>query len=157
MKWLLLILSISLASPALADDFQSIQLSRYDNAPIHHHGKQGHHRLAKQVNNEVYPYHNKNTSQDRVGFHDGRPRAWCGWYMRQMLGVSNPEYNLAANWRYYGRASEPGIGTVVVWPHHVGIITSRDNRGWIVRSGNYSNRVADVPLSRFARPIAFRS
>lgn len=73
----------------------------------------------------------------------GRPSAWCGWWMRTQLG-GGPEYNLAANWRRYGRASGPQVGAVVVWPHHVGIITGRASNGqWIVKSGNDGNRVRE--------------
>jgi len=73
----------------------------------------------------------------------GRPRAWCGWWMRTQLG-GGPEYNLAANWRHYGRASGPQIGAVVVWPHHVGMITGRAANGqWIVKSGNDGNAVRE--------------
>jgi hypothetical protein len=77
----------------------------------------------------------------------GRPRAWCGWWMRTQLG-GGPEYNLAANWRHYGRPSGPQVGAVVVWPHHVGIITGRSANGkWIVKSGNDGNRVRERPMS----------
>jgi hypothetical protein len=63
--------------------------------------------------------------------------------MRTQLG-GGPEYNLAANWRRYGRASGPQVGAVVVWPHHVGIITGRAANGqWIVKSGNDGNRVRE--------------
>src|SRR5574337_1036273 len=27
-------------------------------------------------------------------WHDGRPRAWCGWEMRRELGVADPRYNV---------------------------------------------------------------
>lgn len=77
----------------------------------------------------------------------GRPRAWCGWWMRTQLG-GGPEYNLAANWRNYGRASGPRVGAVVVWPHHVGMITGRSANGqWIVKSGNDGNAVRERPMS----------
>lgn len=77
----------------------------------------------------------------------GRPRAWCGWWMRTQLG-GGPEYNLAANWRHYGRASGPQVGAVVVWPHHVGMITGRSSNGmWIVKSGNDGNAVRERPMS----------
>jgi hypothetical protein len=77
----------------------------------------------------------------------GRPRAWCGWWMRTQLG-GGPEYNLAANWRHYGRPSGPRVGAVVVWPHHVGIITGRAGNGqWVVKSGNDGNRVRERPQS----------
>lgn len=74
---------------------------------------------------------------------DGRPSKWCGWWMRTQLG-GGPEYNLAANWRRYGRASGPQVGAVVVWSHHVGIITGRARNGqWIVKSGNDGGRVRE--------------
>jgi hypothetical protein len=73
----------------------------------------------------------------------GRPSAWCGWWMRTQLG-GGPEYNLAANWRRYGRASGPHVGAVVVWPHHVGMITGRSANGqWIVKSGNDGGAVRE--------------
>lgn len=73
----------------------------------------------------------------------GRPRAWCGWWMRTQLG-GGPEYNLAANWKRYGRSSGPQVGAVVVWPHHVGMITGRASNGqWIVKSGNDGNAVRE--------------
>jgi hypothetical protein len=63
--------------------------------------------------------------------------------MRTQLG-GGPEYNLAANWRNYGRPSPPQVGAVVVWPHHVGIITGQASNGkWIVKSGNDGGRVRE--------------
>ncbi len=54
---------------------------------------------------------------------DGRPRQWCGWFMRQVLGVTDRAYNLALNWAHWGRSAHgPQIGAVVVWRHHVGLI-----------------------------------
>ncbi|WP_197077515.1 hypothetical protein [Hyphomicrobium sp. 99] len=77
----------------------------------------------------------------------GKPRAWCGWWMRTQLG-GGPEYNLAANWKHYGRPSGPQVGAVVVWPHHVGMITGRSSNGqWIVKSGNDGNAVRERPMS----------
>ena len=76
-----------------------------------------------------------------------RPKQWCGWWMRSQLG-GGPAYNLAANWRHYGSASSPHVGAVVVWPHHVGIITGQAGNGrWIVRSGNYGGRVGEAARS----------
>jgi hypothetical protein len=76
-----------------------------------------------------------------------RPSQWCGWYMRSQLG-GGPEFNLAANWRRYGSAGSPQVGAVVVWPHHVGLITGRASNGqWIVKQGNYSGRVHEGPRS----------
>ena len=76
-----------------------------------------------------------------------RPAKWCGWYMRTQLG-GGAEYNIARNWKNYGRATSPQVGAVVVWPQHVGMITGRSSNGkWIVKSGNYSGGVREVPMS----------
>ena len=82
-------------------------------------------------------------AKQRSGY-EGKPRQWCGWWMRTQLG-GGPEYNLAANWRRWGQhSSGPQVGAVVVWPHHVGIITGQTARGqWIVKSGNDGGRVRE--------------
>lgn len=70
-----------------------------------------------------------------------RPRKWCGWWMRKQKG-GGPEFNVAWNWRKYGRATTPRIGAVVVWRHHVAMITGRTADGrWITTGGNESGRV----------------
>lgn len=70
-----------------------------------------------------------------------RPSQWCGWWMRTQRG-GGPEYNLAANWRHYGRPASPQVGAVVVWDHHVGQIVGRAPNGqWLVQSGNDSGAV----------------
>lgn len=73
-----------------------------------------------------------------------RPGRWCGWWMRTQLG-GGPEYNLARNWRRWGRpAGGPMVGAVVVWNSHVGMITGRAANGkWIVKSGNDGGRVRE--------------
>ncbi len=92
-------------------------------------------------------YYGRRTYAYAGGSTGGRPRAWCGWWMRTQLG-GGPEYNLAANWRNYGRPSGPQIGAVVVWPHHVGMITGRSASGqWIVKSGNDGNAVRERAMS----------
>jgi hypothetical protein len=86
----------------------------------------------------------------------GRPRAWCGWEMRQLVGSDpGPAYNLARNWAHWGHAGPPGVGAVVVWAHHVGKIVGQENGKWIIQSGNDGNRVRTRPLS-IAHAIAFR-
>ncbi len=73
----------------------------------------------------------------------GRPRAWCGWWMRTQLG-GGPEFNVAANWRRWGRPAQAHVGAVVVWPHHVGMITGQAANGkWIVKSGNDGGAVRE--------------
>lgn len=83
----------------------------------------------------------RRSNGDDIG---GRPSQWCGWWMRTQLG-GGPELNLAANWRSWGsRASGPQVGAVVVWPHHVGIITGQASSGkWIVKSGNDGGAVRE--------------
>jgi len=72
----------------------------------------------------------------------GRPAAWCGWQMRQLVGSDpGPQYNLARNWVHWGHAGPAGIGAVVVWPHHVGRIVGQENGVWIIESGNDGNRL----------------
>lgn len=86
----------------------------------------------------------------------GRPSAWCGWWMRTQKG-GGPEFNLARNWAKRGeRLNGPEVGAVVVWPHHVGMITGRTERGlWIVKSGNDGNAVRERARS-VSGAIAFR-
>lgn len=85
-----------------------------------------------------------------------KPRAWCGWWMRLHLGVANPAGNLARWWARYGNAAPgPAIGTIVVWNHHVGIITGGSSGRWIVKSGNDGHAVRERMRS-VARAIAFR-
>lgn len=76
-----------------------------------------------------------------------RPSAWCGWYMRTIFG-GGPKYNVARNWATRGSPTEPKIGAVVVWAHHVGVIRGKTSDGkWIVLSGNDSNAVKARPRS----------
>jgi hypothetical protein len=88
----------------------------------------------------------------------GRPYAWCGWFMRTQVGSDpGPTYNLARSWAHYGsNAGGPAIGTIVVWPHHVGKIVGRENGQWIVQSGNDGHAVRTRPRS-LVGAIAFRN
>lgn len=75
---------------------------------------------------------------------DPRPSRWCGWWMRHHLGVSDKAGNLARWWAGYGsKAHGPSVGVIVVWRHHVGIITGRSDSGWVVKSGNDGHRVRE--------------
>ena len=72
-----------------------------------------------------------------------RPGKWCGWWMRTQKG-GGPQYNVAWNWRRWGSPTSPQVGAVVVWPHHVGVITGQAANGrWVVKSGNDGNRVRE--------------
>lgn len=95
----------------------------------------------------------------RTIIHDARPRAWCGWYARHELVSTDPgiAYNLARNWAHWGRPASPGPNVIVVWPHHVGMITGKAPNGqWIVKSGNDGNSVRERPRS-VRGAIAFRA
>ncbi len=83
-----------------------------------------------------------------------RPGKWCGWWMRTQLG-GGPHLNVAWNWRNYGRATSPQVGAVVVWRHHVGMITGRTADGrWIVKSGNDGGKVRE--RARSVKGAVFR-
>jgi hypothetical protein len=76
-----------------------------------------------------------------------RPTQWCGWYMRSLKG-GGPEFNVASTWRSYGSPARAQVGAVVVWDHHVGLITGQSASGeWIVKSGNWSGRIYEGPRS----------
>jgi hypothetical protein len=92
----------------------------------------------------------------RVARGGGRPGAWCGWWLGQHLGMPRRDLWVARNWAKIGRsAGGPGVGVVVVWAHHVGIITGRIGAQWIVKSGNDRNAVRERPRS-ISGAIAFR-
>jgi uncharacterized RmlC-like cupin family protein len=104
-----------------------------------------------------HAHHHYQHHTERYGHHGGRPRAWCGWYMRQQVGADpGPNYNLARSWARYGsNAGGPTIGAIVVWRHHVGKIVGQENGQWIVQSGNDGRAVRTRPRS-LAGAIAFR-
>jgi hypothetical protein len=85
----------------------------------------------------------------------GRPAAWCGWWLGHHLGMPLRKLWLARNWADVGSPANPGPGVIVVWRHHVGIITGRHGNQWLVKSGNDGRRVRERPRS-LARAIAFR-
>jgi len=79
-------------------------------------------------NTEAQAHHRHHSMRGHY-HHAGRPAAWCGWYMRTQVGSDpGPAYNLARSWAHYGsNAGRPSIGTIVVWPHHVGKIIGQEN------------------------------
>jgi hypothetical protein len=94
---------------------------------------------------EAWSYSRPSAYTGHVG---GRPAAWCGWEMRQL--VSNdpgPSFNLARNWARWGQAGPAGVGAVVVWPHHVGKIVGGQDGKWIVESGNDDHAIRTRPRS----------
>lgn len=124
---------LSIASPVEAQTFAPSGQIVWDEG--------GPHRVSR---------HSRHRVEDAPRSYAGigpRPRRWCGWWMRTQKG-GGPEFNVAWNWRKWGSPSGPQVGAVVVWRHHVGIITGRTERGqWIVRSGNDGGRVRERPRS----------
>jgi len=88
--------------------------------------------------------------------HRGR-LPWCGIYMTQYTGIHKRNLWLAAEWAKEGsNAGGPGVGVIVVWRHHVGIITGQDSNGrWLIHSGNDGNAVRTRARS-LAGVIAYR-
>ncbi len=90
-----------------------------------------------------------------------KPRAWCGWYLARHLGIHDRRLWRALAWRHVGRAADgPAIGAIVIWSRgkgggHVGIITGKTERGWVVLSGNDGNAVRERVRS-VSTAIAFR-
>lgn len=76
---------------------------------------------------------------------DPRPSAWCGWWLRQQLGVADKAFNLARNWLHFGSpAPRDCVNCIAVWPHHVGIVTGRPGPGSIIlKSGNDNHAVRE--------------
>lgn len=102
--------------------------------------------------------------EENVGYNDFSPRhhagakpgKWCGWYMRRIFG-GDERYNVARNWAKRGRATNPRVGAVVVWPHHVGVIVGKSRSGgWLVKSGNTAGGRVAVQNRRISNAIAFR-
>ena len=106
---------------------------------------------GQNYSNQVYP------ERSAYGAHvGGRPSAWCGWEMRQLVsGDPGPAFNLARNWAHWGQSGPAGVGAVVVWPHHVGKIVGQEDGEWVIESGNDGHRVRTRPLS-IAGAIAIR-
>ena len=85
-------------------------------------------------------YRSERRASNGVG---GRPGKWCGWWMRTQKG-GGAHLNLAWNWSRWGSPASPQVGAVVVWRHHVGMITGRAANGpWLVKSGNDGGRVRE--------------
>ena len=109
----------------------------------------------QNYSDQVHPERNAYAGQ--IGAHiGGRPSAWCGWEMRQLVsGDPGPAFNLARNWAHWGQSGPAGVGAVVVWPHHVGKIVGQEAGEWVIESGNDGHRVRTRPLS-IAGAIAIR-
>lgn len=100
-------------------------------------------KTKKRTQTASLSYSDGYSGQSYSGGVGKRPGKWCGWWMRTQLG-GGPHLNVAWNWRNYGSPAGPQVGAVVVWRHHVGIITGQASNGqWIVKSGNDGGRVRE--------------
>ena len=108
---------------------------------------------GQQSSGQQYAYSGQNAHAGHLG---GRPAAWCGWEMRQLVSSDpGPAFNLARSWAGWGRSGPAGVGAVVVWPHHVGKIVGQQGGTWVVESGNDGHGVRTRPRS-LAGVIAIR-
>ncbi len=93
----------------------------------------------------------------RFSQQEGRPRSWCGWYMRQRKGIADKSYNLARNWARWGRPTTPRSGAIVVWRSHVGeIVSYQGGCTATVHSGNDAGAVRTRERN-ICNAIAFRA
>ncbi len=137
MRYAIILAIMFISSPALAKHHK--HPFRESTSKHHHHAH----------------YHGARHAHRGSGSAAGRPSAWCGWYMRQVMNVADSAYNLARNWTHWGHATSPHVGAVVVWSHHVGKIVSGSPGRWVVLSGNDGHRVKERQRS-VAGAIAFR-
>ncbi len=123
--------------------------------PHRHHSVHRHH-TGHRVAHAFARHHGRRHRGRAHAGRGGRPAAWCGWWLGQHLGMPRRDLWLARNWASVGHnAGRPGIGVVVVWAHHVGIITGRAGAKWVIKSGNDGHTVRERPRS-IAGAIAFR-
>jgi hypothetical protein len=136
-----------------------IAFSQTDAQARPHHRKH-HHSVHRTAHAHRVAHHGRGLRRHVRGTRahaarGGRPGAWCGWWLGQHLGMPRRDLWVARNWARIGSHAKPGVGVVVVWAHHVGIITGRVGSQWIVKSGNDRNAVRERPRS-IAGAIAFR-
>lgn len=111
------------------------------------HSHHGRHLVATHADHFVR--HHRRIHIEMAMTHDGRPRAWCGWFGRYNFVAHDPgpDFNLAANWKRLGTAvATPQNGDIAIWDghghHHVGKIVGACS-GFMcpVWSGNDSHTV----------------
>ena len=73
-------------APASSQAYGIADSFTYNNAPKH--------TAASRYTQRRY-HSRPAVERSPVRYRDGRPRAWCGWYMRQIKGVKDSSYNLA--------------------------------------------------------------
>lgn len=140
----------------LACMFATPAAARHHHHKHHHYYKHHHHHLVHHAKRHYRHRIHRDASATRFAFNDPRPHAWCGWWMRHHLGVADRSGNLARWWAGFGtNAGGPAVGAIVVWRHHVAIITGHSESGWIMKSGNDGHAVRERVRS-VRGAIAFR-
>ena len=138
--------SIAVAIAAMLAFAQSAEARTHHRHYASHRGAGGDYAAQNGAANfgvgsfgQFFGFAQQSASSHGVG---GRPSAWCGWQMRQLVSSDpGPSYNLARNWAHWGQSGPAGVGAVVVWPHHVGKIVGQENGQWLVQSGNDGHAV----------------
>jgi hypothetical protein len=161
------VMTVSVAVAAMLVLVQSAQAREHHRQHRHHVAHLAQHYLPQQRDGYAAPDRFAESGQGYPGQEyagagayrghlGGRPSAWCGWQMRQLVGGDpGSEFNLARNWAHWGHAGPVGVGAVVVWPHHVGKIVGEEAGEWVVESGNDGHRLRTRPRS-LAGVIAVR-
>jgi len=100
--------------------------------------------------------HYRTQRRSYAGGDAGRPGdcygiAWCGCYLRHILGIADTSFNLAIHWLSYGHAvAGPQPGAIAVGPHHVAKLIKPVGGGkWLIQDGN------DGPVRIHERSIAW--
>jgi hypothetical protein len=125
-----------------------------------HHAHHRYHHHAHRVHHKYHPTRYRVETRYRVA-RPGQPAdcyhiPWCGCWLRHQFGFENVRLNAARAWTTVGEATEPVVGAVVVWRHHVGVLTRRlSDKIWVVKSGNDGDAVRERPRS-IKNAIAFR-
>jgi hypothetical protein len=116
-----------------------------------------HHRHARAPGFAVLIHHHKHHGHSQTS-PQGRPAAWCGWFMRHLVGNDpGSAFNLARNWAHWGSPSNVTPGAVVVYRHHVvKVIEVLPGNRILAISGNDGHAVRTRPRS-LAGAIAVRS
>lgn len=131
---------------------QVVQIQPQRHAKRHRHYRH-HSRQRAPVVRQIAAAEGMTREVERAS--TGRPRAWCGWWLGHHLGMPLRSLWLARNWASVGASASPALGVVVVWRHHVGVITGRQGNRWVIKSGNDGHRVRERARS-LAGAIAFR-
>jgi uncharacterized protein (TIGR02594 family) len=137
--------------------------------PRHHHHHARHHRVVAAAPQAQAPSFwnwggggGSGVISEMRRYMGGNPtgwaRVWCGVFLDMALRATGHQRGSAAARDYarYGRpARGPAPGAIVVWPHHVGVVTAVQGGNIQVISGNDGHRVRER-LRTTAGVIAYR-